>query len=317
MMKRISIALAIMILFVGSLVCSSKVHALYVYMQASATGGVNLGLNDFDWTDGWEGDYVAEATHNSTVAPYLDQGYAKASLTGAGVDLKSRSNAPDFYATSAASYRDYFIVQTNSGTVEAVLDAVSNFDLTGTIEVLNPTDSEGSLHADLMARQGSSTGPLLDYIVIDYDVYWDSAAGQYVGFNDTTWSHIFEVAPTVTGTTWDFNVPLSLDLDDMMADDLIYLELKLTTSARNGAIVDFSNTLKPDQDNPFVLTSCPPGSSYILETGYSEVDGVSLFGDLDGQELGAPVPVPAPFFLLGSGLIGLLGVRRKVRDRRQ
>ena len=31
----------------------------------------------------------------------------------------------------------------------------------------------------------------------------------------------------------------------------------------------------------------------------------------------APVPIPGAVWLLGSGLVGLLGFRRKIRNRRQ
>jgi hypothetical protein len=79
------------------------------------------------------------------------------------------------------------------------------------------------------------------------------------------------------------------------------------------ATVDFSNTLKTNQDNPFGLTSSPPGSSYQLFTEYIEVENVGLFGNLDGEEVGAPVP--ATIVLLGSGLACLAGFRKKFRKR--
>ena len=310
MITRSRIVLAVISLFVGLLVCSSEAQALPVYMQATATGGGNLALNANDWTDGWAGDYDAEATHPIPVSPYQDQGYAKVSLTGAGVELKSRSYAPDVYAKSMAILRDNFTLDTKSGTEKAVLNAVLNFELTGTIQVLNAQDSDATLWADLMARQGGSSGPVLDYKLIRYDVYWDGL--NYVGSNDTTWSHLFPVYPTITGPgpTYTFNVPLSLNLDAMEADDLIYVNLMISSNA-TGAIVDFSNTFTTDTHNPFEITSNPSGNSYMLDTGYGD-ENVKLFGSgLDGEEV---IPEPATILLLSAGLVSMAGIiRRKLK----
>ncbi len=221
MITRSRIVLAVISLFVCLLVCSSEAQAIYVYMRAKATGGGNLALNANDSTDGWAGDYDAEATHTSPDSPYQDQGYAKVSLTGAGVELKSKSYAPDVYANSAAQFHHHFRLDTTSGTDGAVLNAVLNFTLTGTIQVLNAQDSEGTIWVKLMARQGGTSGPFLDYKLIRYDVYWDGLG--YVGSNDTTSDDLFPVYPTITGPgpTYTFNVPLSLNLEAMEADDLI------------------------------------------------------------------------------------------------
>ena len=306
MITRSRIVLAVISLFVCLLVCSSEAQAIYVYMHTTATGGGQLALNDNDWTDGWAGDYDAEATHTSPDSPYQDQGYAKAPLTGAGVELKSRSYAPDVYARSWAQLQDNFVLDTMSGTDGAVLDAVVNFTLTGTIEVLNPQDSEGTIYVDLMARQGGSSGPVLDYKLIRYDVYWDGS--NYVGANDTSWNYLFPVYPTITGPgpTYTFNVPLSLNLDAMEADDLIFVNLSMSSDA-SGAIVDFSNTFNTDTDNPFEITSNPSGNSYMLDTGYGD-ENVKLFGStLDGEEV---VPEPATMALLVMGGLVLLRRRR-------
>ena len=309
MITRSRIVLAVISLFVGLLVCSSEAQAFFVYMQANATGGGNLALNDNDVTDGWAGDYDAEATHTSPVSPYQDQGYAKASLTVAGVELKSRSYAPDVYANSRAQLHDNFTLDTMSGTEGAVL----NFGLTGTIQILNAQDSDATLWADLMARQGGSSGPVLDYKLIRYDVAWDGL--EYVGSNDTTWNYLFPVNPTITGPTtgptYTFDVPLSLDLDAMEADHLIFVSLSISSNA-SGAIVDLSNTFQTDTSNPFEITSNPSGNSYMLETGYGD-ENVKLFGStLDGEEV---IPEPGTILLLGAGLVSIAGItRRKLKQ---
>ena len=311
-MTKNHIVLALISLFFGIFFCPSNTQAALL-IQAKATGGANLAQNTYDFTDGTGGDFVAEATHISPDSPYRDQGYAKASLTGAGVELKSKSYAPDVYANSFARIQDYFELDTMSGTSGATLDAVLNFNLTGTITLSDIDGSNGTVWAELMARQGSSTGTLLDYKVIRYDALWDSSSGMYVGSNDITWSYLFPVSPTQTGPSFNFVVPLSLDLDQMLADDSIYLSLYISTVGEL-ATVDFSNTLKTNQDNPFVIVSSPPGSSFTLATNsvYTTY-GIGLFGELDGQEVSGPVPIPGAIWLLGSGFIGILGVRRKCK----
>lgn len=48
------------------------------------------------------------------------------------------------------------------------------------------------------------------------------------------------------------------------------------------------------------------------QASYSDYQGMRAFAVHDGN-VGSPVPVPAAVWLLGSGLLGLVGVRRKLR----
>lgn len=300
--------LVVLSMLFGLVIYSSEAQAYFA--EAVATGGAQLALNTYDWTDGWAGDYEALATNTTTVAPYRDYGYAKSTLNGAGVELRSKSYAPDVYANSTARLSDYFRLSTISGSQGAVLNAVMNFELTGSITMHGDQNSGASFGVDLSARQGDFT-PYLDIKQIRYKVYWDSLTGQYVGTNENDdWDNLFQVNPTKIGNTYNFTIPLSLDLNDMLADELTFLKLSINTRANDSATADFSNTLKTNQDNPFVLTSISSGSSYQLATDYGEVDGVSLFGNLDGEIL-TPVPVPPTIILLGTGMLGLAMASRK------
>jgi type VI secretion system secreted protein Hcp len=59
----------------------------------------------------------------------------------------------------------------------------------------------------------------------------------------------------------------------------------------------------------------PTSASYNIKTGTGSVGALSyLFGlGISGPTTLAPAPVPASLFLLGSGLVGLIGLRRKFK----
>jgi len=343
MMARSRIALVVISLFIGLLVCSSETQAL-PRLQASATGGPSLGENSgIIWNDYWDPSYwttgvpyYVEASDGQTGLP--DYAVARAAITQTGVELSSYSYAPraadpaaDFssglgnhgYATSWSSVVDYFTLDTISGSSGAVLDAALHFNLTGTIQVLpaisqsnlSKTESGGTLSVDLTAKQGGTT---LDSITIRWG-YWvedPSYYYKYFASNDTSYENLYNVFPVVTGSTYNFDVPLGLNLNDMEADEPITLVLQLGSGAKV-AIADFSNTLKTDPDNPFEIISNPSGNSYALNS-FVAASTVGLFGDLEdweplggGTSGGAPVPEPSTILLFGIGLVGIAGVTRR------
>ena len=51
------------------------------------------------------------------------------------------------------------------------------------------------------------------------------------------------------------------------------------------------------------------------DLGFSQIDQVKfVYGGSGGISLGAPVPVPAAVWLLGTGLLGLVGFRKKLKS---
>jgi len=352
MMTRSRIAIAFISLFIGLLVCSSETQALPL-VQASATGGPSLGENSgliqndyWDpsyWTTGVP--YFVEASDPQKpltgYAPLTDYAEARAAITATGVELSGKSHAPRAanpadtstthgYASSFSKAYDYFTLDTISGPSGAVLDAASIFNLTGTIEVFSAsTDSGGSvmesggtISVDLTAKR--EDGSLLDSITIRWGYWIEDPAYYYKYFADNNtydallnpdgWENLYNVDPDFTGSAYNFDVSFGLELEDMEADTPTFLELTLSTGA-NVAITDFSNTLKTDPINPFVITSNPTGNSYILNS-VQQGNTVGLFGALDGGTVGGsgtgnPVPEPATIFLLAAGLVGIAGVTRR------
>ena len=349
MMTRSRIAIAFISLFIGLLVCSSETQALPL-VQASATGGPSLGENSgLSSNDYWDPSYwttgvpyYVEASDGQT--GLSDNAEARAAITATGVELSGYSYAPRAanpadtstylgshgYASSFSKAYDYFTLDTISGPSGAVLDAASIFNLTGTIEVFSAsTDSGGSvmesggtIWVDLTAKR--EDGSLLDSIMIRWG-YWIEDPAYYYNYfaNNNTYDallnpdgreNLYNVDPDFTGSAYNFDFSLELELDDMEADTPTFLELTLGTGA-NVAITDFSNTLKTDPINPFVITSNPTGNSYILNS-VQQGNTVGLFGALDGGTVGGsgtgnPVPEPATIYLLAAGLVGIAGVTRR------
>jgi hypothetical protein len=75
------------------------------------------------------------------------------------------------------------------------------------------------------------------------------------------------------------------------------------TYSGSGSIADQSITRSPDLGDSWVAHSTVHYNGDLFSPGFR----------LDGVEFGDPVPIPGAVWLLGSGLLGLIGIRKKLK----
>lgn len=72
---------------------------------------------------------------------------------------------------------------------------------------------------------------------------------------------------------------------------------------------EFSGGMPEDPPNPILNEALWDGSQSL----WLAYDGTDIGIRIDGYQVAEPVPEPATMLLLGSGLIGLVGLRRKLK----
>ena len=139
----------------------------------------------------------------------------------------------------------------------------------------------------------------------------------------------FEVVEFITGeggNIYEFMVDIAPAANCMakisdLSNGLLgfdYLSLTITTSV--GPTIGFTDTiLDPDLEDPILFSTSPDVQYYAVVYGQSSggIDdcdccnsGTGLFGLL--IQVAEPVPIPTTLFLLGFGLVGLIGLRRRI-----
>jgi hypothetical protein len=92
-----------------------------------------------------------------------------------------------------------------------------------------------------------------------------------------------------------------------MADAYSYMSIGARADASQGRYSQVAI-------DPFVsIDPSDPNASLLQITTIKSLDDFSLIEPVRGSALVAPVPIPSALWLLGSGLIGLVGIRRKFK----
>jgi len=144
----------------------------------------------------------------------------------------------------------------------------------------------------------------------------------------------FEVVEFITGEGGEI-YPFTVDIvptgncvariSDLSNGLLEFYYLSLTITTSEWPTIGFTDTiLDPNLDDPILFATSPDVQYFAVVYGQSigdidDIDdcccdsGTGLFGLR--IEAAPPVPIPTTLFLLGSGLIGLIGLRRARRNR--
>jgi len=97
-------------------------------------------------------------------------------------------------------------------------------------------------------------------------------------------------------------------------DGLFDIEFNFATAANqnrfdNSDTAIFTITADGLTENSFLFASAPGGGEGVWLSA-AHIQGIGIDGE-DSGWVGAPVPIPGAVWLLGVGLIGVLGLRRK------
>jgi hypothetical protein len=182
---------------------------------------------------------------------------------------------------------------------------------------MNNADGDGTVDVWFRMEGGDGQFDLTTYAA---DFYYDSTELEYSSFTDSApggWT-VYTPEEWTTGDGWVRMYGIQADGDSqsniITADTLL---CTYTFTVLEGAVKDGENDVWWFSDDHEYY-----GLSVYIETGYGtsdyewyqfqrlvEEDKIRMGSGLD---LGtSAVPVPAAVWLLGSGLVGLLGLRRR------
>lgn len=181
--------------------------------------------------------------------------------------------------------------------------------------VASATLSDYSFYLNVSNLGTSYTGPFVK-VDVDYTSN-DAATLTFSSYNDGTYTYKFnEIGLNLSGTTTVNAVngyTISYATNDHQYKFDGFKDLYKTDILKNGS-QGFSNSV-----SSLVLTVSGLGGNSVFATGVEPVaahiyawDGISSDAKITGYATGhAPVPIPAAAWLLGSGVLGMIGLRRK------
>jgi len=146
-----------------------------------------------------------------------------------------------------------------------------------------------------------------------------SFTGNFYSGGPNIWSYTF--TPDVDGSIvldWDQLYTLSLDYDPYTVISSSVSAIQHMNSSGNWALL---SSLDP---HPLIIQDIYGGVPFTFGLGWNTQAGLGLGGqgdmtlhfegDYDWQFVPTAIPLPGALWLLGSGLIGIVGIRRKYRN---
>jgi len=130
---------------------------------------------------------------------------------------------------------------------------------------------------------------------------------------------IFETSEFITeseGIVYEFVVDIEpsaacvATITDL-SEDLLGFEYLYLTISTSSEVLGETYTHDPGGLEPINFIAYPGIQYYANVFGFGS--GEYKTGNFGLQIVGSPVPIPTTLFLLGSGLIGLIGLRRRIK----
>lgn len=268
-------SVALLLLFVSSSAQASP------YLRVSAQGQM------VDWTNGTVYNFPDNPQYASTGPITQDSGLISFA------DAMARSIATADYGTLRAyAYRHSNTEQTGAG---ASAGAVFNETLTISKDGLNGTAGRLNIWVDVDGLIGGTIG--------HPGVYGGS--GWSVRLNDSWYSEV---------SSWDWQNNTGREsYHGFLGQTAMFtygqpFDITLSLSASAGPCSSSLETNWADYLNTMKMNM---GNSQVLDANQQPITGYTLSA-ASGHDY-TTVPVPAAVWLLGSGLLGLVGMKRKIR----
>lgn len=145
--------------------------------------------------------------------------------------------------------------------------------------------------------------------------FWEGTATggiRFAGVNDSTYYYSTSFVPTITFT---FENPVAvigafMNYDRSLGDHLIITALGISgNSLESWDLTTFANIVTPSLQNAGAFRGIAHSVADIF--GFRVENGGGVLTDLRYSD--SPVPIPGAVWLLGSGLLGLVGLRRRFK----